>query len=79
MKPSSPPEAQEPRPVETPEQLEERLRRGREERVRKSLAALDRDRFGPLSSASGGQMLMRVVVVVVAFLTLWALWVRLNP
>jgi hypothetical protein len=77
MKPSSPPEAQGPQPAEREGDLEARLRQAREERVRKSLARLDRDRVS-FTSATGAATLLKVVGAVLAILVLWAVLARLS-
>ena len=75
MSPSSS-DPQAPRGAESQADVEERIRRMREERVRKSLAALER---GPLvfGRAAGAQTLVRVVGAVLALLALWYVLARL--
>ncbi len=75
MKPSSPPEADGQPPAEGETELEARLRLAREERVKKSLARLDRDRFS-FTNATGAATLLRVIGAVAAILTVWAVLAR---
>jgi hypothetical protein len=75
MKPSSPPEADGQQPAEGEVDLEARLRQAREERVRQSLARLDRDRVS-FTNATGAATLLKVIGAVAAILALWAVWVR---
>ena len=77
MEPSSPPKAEGQQPAQGETDLETRLRLAREERVRKSLARLDRDRFS-LTNATGAAMLLKVLGAVAAILVLWAVLVRIS-
>jgi hypothetical protein len=77
MEPSSPPEAEEQQPANGEADLEARLRQAREERVRKSLARLDRDRVS-FTNASGAATLLKVIGAVVAILAVWAVLVRFS-
>ena len=74
---ASPSDPQSSSREESPAELEERLRQRREERVRKSLAALDRDRL-VFGSAAGAQTLVRVIGIVLSLLGLWWVLARIS-
>lgn len=74
---STSPDPQSPPGAENQADVDERIRRMREERVRKSLDALGRD---PLifGRAAGAQTLLRVTGIVFALLALWWVIARLG-
>jgi hypothetical protein len=75
--PEAPPKHPGASSEESPAELEDRIRRMREERVRKSLAALDRDRF-VLGRAAGAQTLVRLGGVLLALVALWWVLARVG-